>query len=120
MNSGADPESISLVSLEGAVFCVDCEIVSNSPHEVCTACGSRSLVSLYRFLGSLRKNDGTRIDNQTVKYNVDLTLKIRELAGDDLNRLISLFTEMRGNLQTLHLNIESVLGVDRRDILKVA
>jgi hypothetical protein len=34
-----------------AVFCADCETISNSPHDACTVCGSRSLINLFRMLG---------------------------------------------------------------------
>lgn len=125
MNAGTGPEGVRLVSLQDAVFCVDCEIVSNSPHEVCTACGSRSLVSLCRLLGgSLRSQEGNGKDRtKSAKYNLELTVKIYEVAGDDLNRIIESITqiaEMRGNLQCLHLNVESVLENARRGVFKAA
>jgi hypothetical protein len=40
-----------VVPLGTAVFCLDCEAISNSRGTECHACGSHSLVSLARILG---------------------------------------------------------------------
>jgi hypothetical protein len=46
------PEPIlSTIQLMSAVLCADCEVISDSPGDVCSACGSRSLLSLGRVLG---------------------------------------------------------------------
>src|SRR5580693_9242923 len=48
-------QDISFLTLQTAVFCVECEIISknNTPH--CMACGSAAVLSLSRLLGgSLR------------------------------------------------------------------
>ena len=42
---------LNTVALTGAVFCADCEIISDSPGEICSVCGSRSLLDLERVLG---------------------------------------------------------------------
>jgi hypothetical protein len=44
-------QDLNAVRLQNAVLCVDCEVVSNSPHERCLVCGSKSLFSLSRVLG---------------------------------------------------------------------
>jgi hypothetical protein len=42
---------LNTIRLQNAVFCAECEVISDSPHDVCSVCGSRSLVSLSRVLG---------------------------------------------------------------------
>lgn len=42
---------LSTIHLENAVLCVECEMISDSPHDTCPVCGSRSLISLSRVLG---------------------------------------------------------------------
>jgi hypothetical protein len=42
---------INSVCLQNAVFCTDCEVISDSPHDTCRVCGSHSLLSLSRILG---------------------------------------------------------------------
>ena len=37
--------------LWNAVFCLDCEVISNSRRDECPVCNGRSLVSLARILG---------------------------------------------------------------------
>jgi len=46
------PESVlNAVPLQNAVLCADCEVISDSAGEVCSVCGSRSLLSIGRVLG---------------------------------------------------------------------
>jgi hypothetical protein len=42
---------INAVALQYAVLCADCDVVSDSPHDICMVCGSRSLVNICRILG---------------------------------------------------------------------
>ena len=113
--------AMSVVPLQNAVFCVNCETISNSPHDVCEVCGSRSLVSLFRMLGGTLHGD-----NQTeelVKYNLDLTIRVHELSAADLNRAINALTrlaEVGKDLQALHMNVESVLVARREHALEIA
>jgi hypothetical protein len=47
---------VSAVPLLNAVFCADCETITNSPHEGCAICGSRSLINLFRMVGGTLRN----------------------------------------------------------------
>lgn len=52
MESAAKSEPIlNTVPLVNAVLCADCEVISDSSGEVCSVCGSRSLLNLGRVLG---------------------------------------------------------------------
>lgn len=42
---------LNTIQLLNAVLCADCEVISDSPSDVCEVCGSRSLLSLGRVLG---------------------------------------------------------------------
>jgi hypothetical protein len=42
---------VNAVWLRNAVLCADCEVISDSPHDTCRICGSRSLLSLSGVLG---------------------------------------------------------------------
>ena len=115
MNVESEDRELSTVPLQRAVFCVDCEIVSNSQHDVCTVCGSPSLISLVHLLGGTIRNRSARaLTNErqgTVKYNVELTVKARQIPAHDLNHTIESITQLAdvaGNLECLHLNVESV------------
>lgn len=42
---------VNAVYLRNAVLCAECEVISDSPHDTCRVCGSRSLMSLSCVLG---------------------------------------------------------------------
>jgi len=42
---------INAVALQNAVLCAECDVVSDSPHETCLVCGSRSLFNIARVFG---------------------------------------------------------------------
>jgi hypothetical protein len=42
---------LNAVPLRNAVLCADCDVVSDSPHDVCMVCGSRSLLNIARIFG---------------------------------------------------------------------
>src|ERR1700680_1990512 len=44
---------LNSISLRNAVLCADCEVVSDSPHDHCLVCGSRSLLNISRLLGGM-------------------------------------------------------------------
>ena len=54
---------LNAVALQNAVLCAECDVVSDSPHDICLVCGSRSLFNIARmFGGNLPKNRATRIE----------------------------------------------------------
>ena len=58
--------SFNAVALQNAVLCAECDVVSDSPHDICLVCGSRSLFSIARlFGGNLPKNRATGIKSET-------------------------------------------------------
>jgi putative methionine-R-sulfoxide reductase with GAF domain len=70
-------QQIHFLSMQTAVFCVECEIISenNSPH--CYACGSQAVLSLSRVLGgSLRGQQTSHVIN-----DVELDRLVRELVS---------------------------------------
>jgi hypothetical protein len=125
MNAGAHTEGgLSTVPLLNAVFCADCETISNSPHDACTVCGSHSLISLFRMLGGTlrsQKPQSTEDRAKTAKYNLDLTATVHEIPAAELNHAIELITrlaEAGGDVKCLHIDLESVL--DAHCVLRAA
>jgi len=39
---------LNAIALQNAVLCAECDVVSDSPHEICLVCGSRSLFNIAR------------------------------------------------------------------------
>ena len=57
---------LNAVTLKNAVLCAECEVVSDSPHDTCLVCGSRSLVNIARmFGGNLPKHRAIRTEAET-------------------------------------------------------
>ena len=66
----ASVRSLNAVALQNAVLCAECDVVSDSPHDRCMVCGSRSLVNISRMLGgSLPSNRATLIETDTLMPN---------------------------------------------------
>ena len=56
---------LNAVPLQNAVLCAECDVVSDSPHDVCLVCGSHSLFNVARvFGGNLPKKRATVITQQ--------------------------------------------------------
>jgi hypothetical protein len=125
MNPGAHTEGgLSIVPLHNAVFCVDCETVSNSQHDACSVCGSHSLTNLFRMLGGTlrsQKPQSTEDCAKTAKYNLELTAKVHGIPATELNHVMESITrlaEVCGDLESLHVNVESVF--DTQGVLRAA
>jgi hypothetical protein len=48
---------LNAVALQNAVLCAEYDVVSDSPHDRCMVCGSRSLVNISRMLGGTLPGD---------------------------------------------------------------
>jgi hypothetical protein len=55
---------LNSISLQNAVLCAECDVVSDSPHDYCLVCGSRSVFNISRLLGGMFPNQrATLIDS---------------------------------------------------------
>lgn len=59
---------LNAVALQNAVLCAECDVVSDSPHDTCLVCGSRSLFNIARmFGGKLPKERASLITREAVE-----------------------------------------------------
>jgi len=59
---------VNAVALQNAVLCAECDVVSDSPHDRCLVCGSRSLFNIARmFGGNLPKDRAALIPSETLE-----------------------------------------------------
>src|SRR5258707_14874164 len=59
---------LNAVALQNAVLCAECDVVSDSPHDECLVCGSRSLFNIARiFGGSLPKDRASLIAEEAAE-----------------------------------------------------
>lgn len=65
--NGGQFRSFNAVYLQHAVLCADCDCVSDSPHDKCLVCGSRSLLNIARVLGgNLAQGQATAVEMSAV------------------------------------------------------
>ena len=66
---------LNAVALQCAVLCAECDVVSDSPHDICMVCGSRSLVNICRILGGkMPKNRAELLQPEPVNINREIVL----------------------------------------------
>ena len=59
---------LNAVPLQNAVLCAECDVVSDSPHDVCMVCGSHSLFNIARvFGGKLPQHRASLVAQTTVE-----------------------------------------------------
>jgi hypothetical protein len=58
---GSKVRSLNAVPLQNAVLCAECDVVSDSPHDICMVCGSRSLFNIARVFGGKLPKDRTSL-----------------------------------------------------------
>ena len=67
--------SLNAVALQNAVLCAECDVVSDSPHDRCLVCGSRSLFNIARmFGGNLRRNRAALTPPETLQVQHEIVL----------------------------------------------
>ena len=60
------PGVVNSVSLQNAVLCAECDVVSDSPHDICLVCGSRSLFNIARIFGGKLPQERANLITQEV------------------------------------------------------
>jgi len=85
-----------IVPLGTAVFCLDCEAISNSRGDECQACGSRSLVSLARILGGSLGEHNVDPGLADRSFDITLTVELHAIPAQDLNSTVEELTNVIG------------------------
>jgi hypothetical protein len=66
---------LNAVALQNAVLCAECDVVSDSPHDTCLVCGSRSLFNIARvFGGNLPQNRTALVLPETMEVRHEVVL----------------------------------------------
>ncbi len=103
------PNSLNVVPLTNAVYCVNCDLITNSPHDECKVCGSHSVISVSRLWQLTLAPTHTK----AAKYKISFTADVTEIPANGLRestKLISQLAELGGNVKSLHIQVESVSG----------
>jgi hypothetical protein len=66
---------LNAIALQKAVLCAECDVVSDSPHDTCLVCGSRSLFNIARmFGGTLPQNRTALVPSETLEVRHEVVL----------------------------------------------
>ena len=103
--------SLSTIPLPNAVYCVNCDLITNSPHDACCVCGSHSVVAVSR----MWQLTSAKAASDAARYKVSFTVDVRGIPANGLNestKLISRLAELGGDVKTLHIKVDPVFGSD--------
>jgi hypothetical protein len=118
----------NLISMQNAMLCIDCEVISASSNDKCPFCSSRSLFSLFRLLGGSLSDGKTEFKQErgdAVKYDLEITLKLKEMSAKDLNDAIATINRLTtptsgGLLESFHINVDSYVESGKESRAKAA
>ena len=88
-----------MVPLCHAVFCLDCESISNTPRDECPSCNGHSLVSLARMLGGSilgQRAHGLR-QCASLSFDITITVGLEQMHAEDLNTALERLSNMVGS-----------------------
>lgn len=72
--------TLNAISLTSAVLCAECDVVSDSPHDYCLVCGSRSLLNIAHLLGgSMPRERAKLVEGIVPAANAAATTPVRVL-----------------------------------------
>ena len=66
---------LNAVALQSAVLCAECDVVSDSPHDICMVCGSRSLVNICRILGGKMPKNRAELKAEPLQITREVVLQ---------------------------------------------
>lgn len=109
--SGRTQQQEDVIPLSNAVFCLDCEVVSNSRGEECTACHGRSLLSLGRILGGSLRDRKPQEESAGGPFDITLTVTIQQMHAKDVNVTLEGLTRAIGpqlaeGRASFHINVQ--------------
>ena len=124
---GADARHrfLSAIPLPNAVYCVNCDLITNSPHDSCGVCGSHSVIGVSRMWQLTLAEAPTK----GARFKVSFTADVREISANGLNestKLISRLAELGGDVKALHIQVdpvfshESICNDEKVEVIKPA
>src|SRR6266576_1759347 len=95
-----------VVPLSSAVFCLDCEVISQSRTDECPACHSRSLLSLGRILGG-SLHDRKPQESECGSFDITLTVSVQRMHANEVNTTLEGLTTVIGPSRMLKNDSQS-------------
>jgi hypothetical protein len=109
----ANNRDANALPLLNAVFCLDCEMISDSRGDECPSCKGRSLVSLARMLGgSLFGHRAKQLRNyEGGLFDIRITIDLQQMHAKDVTATLERITnaigrELARDEATFHINVK--------------
>jgi len=105
-------DEAQIIAFPIAVFCLDCEAISNSRNDSCSACQGRSLVSVAKLLhGSLPARRARVHQKDTQQFDATITIELERIEGRDVSTVIEDLNHITGlrlaqGSVSIHLNVQ--------------
>ena len=98
LTSKANHTDASALPLLNAVFCLDCETISESRTDECPACKGRSLVNLARMLGgSLSAHRAKQFgEHKSGLFDITITIELQQMHSKDVTTALERITNVIG------------------------
>ena len=68
--------TLNAICLKSAVLCAECDVVSDSPHDYCMVCGSRSLFNISHLLGGSLPKERAKLIAATVPAAASVAVRV--------------------------------------------
>lgn len=108
-----NPSNTGGLPLWNAVFCLDCEVISNSRDDECPVCKGRSLVSLARILGGslFAHREHEFEEGGKSLFDITITVELQHMDAKDLTTALERLTSVIGpklarDQATFHINVK--------------
>lgn len=114
----SQPEA-EVLPLGGAVFCLDCETISNSRGDECPACKGHSLLALAKILGGSLRGQQLAQGFEGGLFDITLTVELRRMHANDVNATLEGLTSviaprLAQGRASFHINVQPVDSSFRR------
>jgi hypothetical protein len=103
--------------LWNAIFCLDCEVISNSQGDECPICNGRALVSLARILGGslFAHREQASQEREDKLFDVIITVDLQQMDAKDLTATLERLTsviapKLARDQATFHINVAPAAG----------
>jgi len=109
--AGFEHQYLSAIPLVNAVYCANCDSITDSPHEACLGCGSHSILAVSR----LWQLAVTHAPAGSANFKISFTADVREIPAVGLSEAVNLIvrlTELGGDLKVFHIQVDSVEASD--------
>ncbi len=100
-------QPLDAIPLVNAVYCANCDLITNSRHDDCDVCGSRSVIAVSR-IWQLNTSEATA---KAARYKVSFIADVRGIPANELSestRLLNRLADLGGDVRAFHIQVDTV------------